>query len=149
MWKSQYSEMFISTYMPTYKENSLRKSLHNHRCYFGFTFVVRFCHAMSRICIAISECGSANSKVNKSKAFMCWFSHLIRVSLGGFDENCTDSMSTLQNSITYIKKCHSESNQALRSPMFPGIETAIPSFRYSRCRCTRVLHFWLVIGSRI
>ena len=46
------------SYIPTYKGNSLRKSLHNHRCYFGFTFEVRFCHVISFICIAISEIGN-------------------------------------------------------------------------------------------
>ena len=92
------SEMSISTYIPTYKGNSLRKSLHNHCCYFGFTFEVRFCHVISCICI-----GNANSQVSKSKALMCWFSQLISTSLGGFDVNCTDNISTLQNSIIYIK----------------------------------------------
>ena len=33
MWRSRYSEIFISTFIPTYKGNSLRKSLHNHLCY--------------------------------------------------------------------------------------------------------------------
>ena len=28
-----------------------------------------------------------------------------------------------------------------RSPLLPCIDTAIPSFRHSRCRCTCVLHF--------
>ena len=97
MWRSRYSEIFISTYIPTFKGNSLRKSLHNHRCYFGFTFEVRFCHVISLICIAISEIGNANSQVSKPNALMRWFSQLICVSLGGFDANCTHSISTLQN----------------------------------------------------
>ena len=97
MWISWYSEIFISTYIPAYKGNSLRKSLHNHRCYFGFTFEVRFCHVISLICIAISEIGIANSQVSKPNALMCWFSQLICVSLGGFDTNRTHNISTLQN----------------------------------------------------
>ena len=88
MWRSGYSEIFISTYIPTYKENSLRKSHHNHRCYFGFKFGVRFCHVISLVCIAISEIGNANSQVSKPSALMRWFSQLICVSLGGFDANC-------------------------------------------------------------
>ena len=146
MWRSRYSEIFISTYIPTYKGNSLRKPLHNHRCYFGFTFEVRFCHVISFICIAISEIGNENSQVSKPNALMRWFSQLISISLGGFDTNCTDNISTLQN---LKNNCHSESCEALCSPVFPFIETAIPSFRHSRCRCTCVLHFWSVIGSRI
>ena len=97
MWRLRYSEIFISTYIPTYKGNSLRKSLHNHRCYFGFTFEVRFCPVISLICIAISEIGNANSQVGKPNALMRWFSQLISVSLGGSDANCTDNISTLQN----------------------------------------------------
>ena len=97
MWRSRYSEIFISTYIPTYKGNSLWKSLYNHRCYFGFTFEVRFCHVISLICIAISEIGNANSQVSKPNVLMRWFSQLISVSLGGFDANCTDNISTLQN----------------------------------------------------
>ena len=89
MWRSRYSEIFISTYIPAYKGYSLRKSLHNRRCYFGFTFEVRFCHVISLICIEISEIGIANSQVSKPNALMCWFSQLICVSLGGFDANCT------------------------------------------------------------
>ena len=146
MWRSRHSEIFRSTYIPTYKGNSLRKSLHNHRCYFGFTFEVRFRHVISLICIAISEIGNANSQVSKPNALMRWFSQLICVSLGGFDANCTHTISTLQN---LKKNCHSESYEARCSPVFPCIETAIPSFRHSRCRCTCVLYFWSVIGSRI
>ena len=86
MWRSRCSEIFISTHIPTYKGNSLRKSLHSHRCYFGFTFEVRFCRVISLICIAISQIGNAN-----------WFSQLICVSLGGFDAKCTHNISTLQN----------------------------------------------------
>ena len=97
MWRSRYSEISMSTYIPAYKGNSLRKSLHNHRCYFGFTFEVRFCHVISLICIAISEIGNVNSQVSKPNALMCWFSQLICVSLGGFDTNCTHNISTLQN----------------------------------------------------
>ena len=97
MWRSRYSEIFISTYIPTYKGNSLRKSLHNHRCYFGFTFEVRFCHVISLICIAISDIGNANYQVSKPNALMRWFWQLICVSLGGFDANCTHNISTLQN----------------------------------------------------
>ena len=97
MWRSRYSEIFISTYIPTYKGNSLWKSLHNHRCYFGFTFEVRFCHVISLICIAISEMGNANSQVSKPNALKRWFSQLISDSLGGFDANCTDNISMLQN----------------------------------------------------
>ena len=97
MWRSRYSEIFISTYIPTYKGNSLRKSLHHHRCYFGFTFEVRSCHVISLICIAISEIGNANSQVSKPNALMRWFSQLLCVSLGGFDANCTHNISTLQN----------------------------------------------------
>ena len=97
MWRSRYSEIFISTYIRAYKGNSLRKSLHNHRCFFGFTFEVRFCHVISLICIAISEIGNTNSQVSKPNALMCWFLHLICVSLGGFDANCTHNISKLQN----------------------------------------------------
>ena len=138
--------MFISTYIPTYKGNSLRKSLHNHRYYFGFTFEARFCHVISCICIEISESGNANSQVSKPKALMRWFSQLISISLGGFDVNCTDNIYALQN---IKKKCHSESYEVLHSPVFLCIETTIPSFRHSRCHCTCVLYFWSVIGSRI
>ena len=146
MWRSRYSEISISTYIPTYKGNSLRKSLHNHRCYCGFTFEVRFCHVISLICIAISEIGNANSQVSKPNALMRWFSQLICVSLGGFNVNCTHKISTLQN---LKKNGHSETYEARCSPVFLCIETAIPSFRHSRCHCTCVLHFWSVIGSRI
>ena len=104
MSRSQYSEMFISTYIPTYKGNSLRKSLHNHCCYFGFTFEVRFSHVISCIYIAIAKSGNANSQVSKPKALMCCFSQLISVSLGSFNVNCTDNISTLENPITYVKK---------------------------------------------
>ena len=97
MWRSRHSEIFRSTYIPTYKGNSLRKLLHNHRCYFGFTFEVRFRHVISLICIAISEIGNANSQVSKPNVLMRWFSQLICVSLGGFDANCTHTISTLQN----------------------------------------------------
>ena len=38
MSRLRYSEMFIGTYIPTYQGNTLRKSLHNHRCYFGIYF---------------------------------------------------------------------------------------------------------------
>ena len=92
-----HSEIFISTYIPTYQGNSLRKSLHNHRCNFGFTFEVRFCHVISFICIAISEIGNANFQVSKPNALMRWFSQLISNSLGSCDANCTDNISTLQN----------------------------------------------------
>ena len=85
------------------KGNSLRKSPHNHCCYFGFTLEVRVFH-VSYICTAISESGNTNSQVSNPKALMHWFSQLISVSLGGFDVNCTDNISTLQNSIMYIKK---------------------------------------------
>ena len=104
---------------------------------FWLYFEVRFCHVISCICIAISESGNANSQVSKPKALMRWFSQLIRVSLGGCDVNCMDTISNMQ----IKKKSHSESYEARRSPMFPWIETAIPSFRHSRCRCTCVLHF--------
>ena len=97
-------EEIISTYIPTYKGNSLQKSLHNYRCYFGFTFEVRFCHVISCICIAISESGDINSQAGKPKALVRWFSQLISGSVGGFDVNCMDNISTLQNSITRIKK---------------------------------------------
>ena len=70
----RYSEMFISTYIPTYKGNSLWNSLHNHRYHFGFPFEVRFRHC---ICIDISESGNANSQIGKSKALMRWFSVLL------------------------------------------------------------------------
>ena len=146
MWRSRYSEIFISTYIPTYKGNSLRKSRHNHRCYLGFTFEVRFCHVINLICVAISEIVNANSQVSKPNALMRWFSQLICVSQGGFDANCTHNISTLQNIKT---NCHSESYEARYSPVLPCIETTIPCFRHSRCGCTCVLHFWSVIGSRI
>ena len=146
MWRSRHSEIFISTYIPTYKGKSLRKSLHDHRCYFGFTFEVRFSHVISLICIAVSEIRNAVSQVSKPNALMRWFSQIICVSLGGFDANCTITSPRCK-----IKKknCHSESYEARCSSVFPCIETAIPSFRHSRCRCTCVLHFWSVIGSRI
>ena len=146
MWRSRYSEIFINTYILTYKGDSLRKSLTNHRCYFGFTFEVRFCHVINLICIAISEIGNTNSQVSKPNALMRWLSQLICVSLGGFDANCMHNISTLQN---LKKNCHSKSYEARCSPLFPCIETVIPSFRHSRCRCTCVLHFRSVIGSRI
>ena len=92
-----HSEMFISTYIPTYQGNSLRKSLHNHRCYFGYTFEVRFCHVISFICTAISEIWNASYQVSKPNALMRWFSKLISVSLGSCDANGTDNISTLQN----------------------------------------------------
>ena len=114
MWRSRYWEIFISTYIPTYKGNSLRKSLHNHHCYFGFSFEVKFCHVISFICIPISEIGNANSQVSKPNALMRWFSQLISVSLGGFDANCTDNISTLQN---LKKNCYSESCEARCSPV--------------------------------
>ena len=85
------------TYIPKYKGKSLRKSLHNHRCYFVFTFEVRFCHVFRSICIAISEIGNANSQVSKPNALMRLFSQLISVSLAGFDANCMDKISTQQN----------------------------------------------------
>ena len=139
----QYLDSHIERY-------SLRKSLHNHRCYVGFNFKFRLCHMICCICIAISESGNTNSQVNKPNAWMCWFLPLISISLGGFDVNCLDNISMLQNWITYLKNnCHSESYEAGRSPVFPCIGTAIPSFRHSRCRCTWILHFWSVIGSRI
>ena len=98
MWRSRNSEIFISTYIPTYKGYSLWKSLHNHHCYFGFTFDVRFCHVISLICIAISDIGNGNSQVSKPNALMRWFLQLIRASLGDFDDvNCMHNISMLQN----------------------------------------------------
>ena len=102
MWRSRYSGMFMSTYFPTYKGNSLRKSRHNHRYYFWFPFEVRFCHVIRGICIPISESGNANSQVSKPKDLICWFSQLIGVSHGGFSVNYTDNISALQNLMTYI-----------------------------------------------
>ena len=149
MWRSRYSEIFIGTYIPTYKGNSLRKSLHNHHCYFEFTLEVRFCHVISCICIAISESGNMISQVSKPKALMRWFSQLISISLGGFDVNCTDNISTLQNSTTHIKRIVIanlrrrgvlQCSRASR-PRFPVSD--IPA-AVARC----VLHLWSVIGSR-
>ena len=96
MWRSRYTKIFIGTYIPIYKGFSLRKSVHKHRCYFGFPFEVRFCHVISCICIAISESENANSQFGKPKALVLCFSQLINVSLGGFDVNCTANISTLQ-----------------------------------------------------
>ena len=93
---SRYSEMFIGTYILTYKGNSLPKSLHNHRCYFGFPFEVRFCHMISYICIAISESRNTNSQVHQPKALRHWFLQLISLFLDGFDANCMDNISTRQ-----------------------------------------------------
>ena len=73
MWRSRYSEMFVSTYIPTYEGNSLRKSLHNYRCNFCFIFEVRFCHVISFICITIFEIGNANSQVSKPNVWSIGF----------------------------------------------------------------------------
>ena len=102
--RSRYSEMFISTYIPTYKGSSLWNSLHNHRYHYGFPLEVRFRHVISCICLDISESGNANSQIGKSKALMRWFSQLISFSLDGFDAKCTDNIVTLLNSITFIFK---------------------------------------------
>ena len=146
MWRSRYSEMFISTYIAKYKRNSLQKSLCYHRCYFGFILRSDFVTWSVAFALVISENGNANSQVGKSKTLMHRFSQLISVSFDSFDINCTDNISMLQNSILLVVVTV---NLMRRSPVFPCIETAIPSFRHSRCRCTCFLHFWSVIGSQI
>ena len=132
--------MFIKTYIPTYKGNSLRKSLRNHCCNCGFPFEVRSCHVISCICIAISDSGNANSHVVKTKALMHRFSQLSSISFRGFDVNRTDNISMLQNSITYIYRIivPVTTNLRRRTPLFPCMETTIPIFRNSSSHCTLV-----------
>ena len=130
----------ISTYILTYKGNSLRKWLHNHRCYFGFPFDVSFCQVISYICIAISESGNTNSQVGK----WCIFSQLISFFIDGFDINFMDNISMLQNSV-FVSCFRDKSYEAFSSaPVHWDCDSQFQTFLLLlHMRLTFLIRNWL------